>query len=117
MKVIRYVCALAKAYIPFALRVVKFEATRPWIVARFYVAWAEYQRGKVYKERLFNFGLRQAIFSFVEDKWARNYCFKIATRKDPLLKWRVLFAPFSIERPTLLMLAAENGYLKDKASH
>ncbi len=85
---------------------------RPWIVARFYASWDEYQKGPVYKERLFSYGMLQAIMSFVEDKWTRDYCLKLRLKKEPGLKWRLLLAPCTIEAPSILVIAAENGLFR-----
>ncbi len=85
---------------------------KPWTIARFYAAWEEYQKGPVYRERLFDFGMLQAIMSFVEDKWTRDYCLKLRIKKEPDLKWRLLFTPFAIEMPSTLAIAAENGLFR-----
>jgi hypothetical protein len=85
---------------------------KPWIIARFYAAWEEYQKGPVYKERLYDFGLAQAITSFIEDKWTRDYCLKTRLEKEPGLKWRLLLTPSAIEAPSLLVIAAENGLFR-----
>jgi hypothetical protein len=102
---------MLKAYVVFAVKVIWIKATKSWRIAKFYASWVEYQKGIVYRERLFNFGLRQAINSFIEDKWAQEYCLKLRLQKEPSLRWRLLFVPFTIEKPSILQLAAENGYL------
>lgn len=84
--------------------------TRPWILAKFDVAWVEYQRGPVYRERLANFGLGRAIYGFFNSKWERKYCLKLRFQKEPRLRWKILFTPFSIPIPEDLVIASWEGY-------
>ncbi|MCL5733150.1 MAG: hypothetical protein M1334_00600 [Patescibacteria group bacterium] len=88
---------------------------RPWTLARFYAAWEEYQKGPVYRERAFEFGMHHAIMAFIEDKWTRDYCLKIRLNKEPNLKWRLIFTPFAIEAPSILVIAAESGLFRSKS--
>ncbi|MCL5733099.1 MAG: hypothetical protein M1334_00330 [Patescibacteria group bacterium] len=110
MKRIKYYYLLAKYHTLFAVKVIWIKITKPWIIARFYASWVEYQKGVVYRERLTDLGPHQAIFSFIEDKWTQNYCLKLRLQKEPGLKWRILFAPFTIEKPYILDIARESGF-------
>ena len=94
----------------WALAYTSVQATRPWVLARFNAAWVEYQRGPIYRERLVNLGLGQAIYGFFNSKWERNYCLKLRFRKESWLRLKILFMPFGIPIPEELVAASREGY-------
>lgn len=106
---INYCCRLTSWYIASATTHIRVWLTKPWWLARFNVAWIEYQRGPVYRERLVNFGLTQAIDWFFKSKFEQKYCLKIRLVKEPRLRWRILFLPFTINIPKDLIIAAKQG--------
>ena len=41
----------------------------PWWMARFYASWVEYRSTYVYRDRLIQLGMAQAIYGFINSKW------------------------------------------------
>jgi hypothetical protein len=106
----RYLCLWGRYYAATAVAWLWVRLTRPWVLARFDAAWVEYQRGDVYRERLVNFGLGQAIYGFFNSKWERQYCLKLRMEKEPWLRFKIFFMPFSVPIPEELVAASREGY-------
>lgn len=85
----------------------------PWIKARFFAAWQEYQRGPVYRERLTILGFFAAYDMF--SRWEQRYCLKLRRQKEPRLNWKIFFSPFSFTIPEDLQIAAYQGYFDQDA--
>ncbi len=67
----------------------------------------------MYRERLMIFGFSRAYEGFT--KWERQYCLKLRLQKEPRLRWKILFAPYSIIVPDDLQIAARQGYFDSDA--
>lgn len=106
----RYFCLLGAWHAQVAPARLWVYLTRPWVLARFDASWVEYQSGPVYRERLVNFGLGQAIYGFFNSAWERKYCLLLRYRKEPWLRFQIFFTPFSIPIPEELVAAAREGY-------
>ena len=89
---------------------VLFGLALPWNIARFYVAWEEYQGGEVYRERLVNMGFGMAFEYFFNNKWEWNYHFQKRLARSPGLKFRIYFVPWSVRMPSTLEIASRQGY-------
>jgi|SRR3989344_9558179 len=87
------------------------QITGPWIMAKFYAAWEYYQHDEVYRQRLTLLGFKFAYESFVKNRISRDYCLKKRIEKEPALKWKILFLPWSIPRPPIFDTAALCGVL------
>lgn len=101
------VCVFLKIY--EALIVCYVRLRSPWLKAKFYTAWEYYQHDDVYRERLMNFGFRDAVKWFLDNKTSINYCFKKELERHPELKWRIMFLPWTIERPDIFDIAVSSG--------
>lgn len=119
MRLIRYLFGYANYYYRWAIWYimtafahVRVWISKPWWLARFNIAWAEYQSGPVYRERLANLGLAYAIDIFIKSMWERKYCFKLRCRKEQWLRWKLICMPFSFDIPEDLIIASRQGYFK-----
>lgn len=54
-------------------------------------------------------GFVKTVQIFMDDKFSRNYCLEQRLIKDPWLKWRIIFLPWTIERPDIFDIAANSG--------
>lgn len=81
---------------------------RPWIVAKFFAAWEEYQKNGHYRARL-AVGFSYALDTFFQNKGEQEYMLKIRLKREPWLKWRIIFFPWSIPTPAVLETAARSG--------
>ena len=97
-------------YLAMAITYIKIFIFKPWWMACFYAAWSEYSSTPVYRERLVCFGMAQAIYGFIKSKFEQKYCLKLRLQKEPLLYWKILFLPFSIDIPKDLIIASREGY-------
>ncbi|PIR70212.1 MAG: hypothetical protein COU46_02610 [Candidatus Niyogibacteria bacterium CG10_big_fil_rev_8_21_14_0_10_42_19] len=82
----------------------------PWTLAKFKVAWEEYQQDQVYRHRIRALGLGYAIDAFVKDGTSREYLYSRRVNKDPLTRLQVIFIPWSIPLPAILQTVANQGY-------
>lgn len=82
----------------------------PWIIARFYSAWEEYQKSVVYRERLFNLGFEYAFEFFFKNRWEWDYHLKNRLVKEPELAVRIRWMPWTIEVPALLETTSASGF-------
>lgn len=78
----------------------------PRLAAELYAAWEEYQRDEMYRIRVTVLGFRYAAESFAYDPAMKMIFLNRRFKKDPWLKWRILFCPRSIPRPDILDTAA-----------
>ncbi len=81
----------------------------PWLEAGFYSSWKEYQRSEVYHERLTGAGFQYALNAFLRDRGEQKYYLKVKKTKEPLLRLRIWFAPFTISVPDMLEIASQSG--------
>lgn len=101
----RLFCALYTFY---------WRATGSWQMAKFFVAWREYQRGDTYRTRLTLLGFRYAFETFLKyGEW--KYYLKLSLDRHKFLWWQLVFCPWSIERPVILETAARSNIFKDSA--
>ncbi|GEM_PF-3741102 len=84
----------------------------PWWLARFNASWVEYQRGPVYRQRLVSLGFGPATRLFINSQLERRYCLKLRFQKEPWLRWKILFMPFSFPVPDELIIAYQEGCLE-----
>lgn len=84
----------------------------PWLEARFFTAWEEYQKGTVYRERLTQVGFQFAFNTFFYDGWEQKYHLKNSLAKNPGLKWKIRLLPFTVPMPDMLEIAANSGFFK-----
>lgn len=82
------------------------EVRMPWLKAKLFIAWDEYHQRGHYRERVSIFGAMEAYRMF-KDHSERNFYFKRAVERDPALKQKWLFHPFTFEAPDLLTTLAE----------
>src|SRR3989338_4686309 len=83
--------------------------TGPWRRAKFYTAWNFYQQDDVYRERLRALGFKFAVSAFLDSKANQKYCLKMELLRHPELKWRIIFLPWTIQRPDIFDIATNSG--------
>ncbi len=81
----------------------------PWLEARFYSSWEEYQQSQVYRERMTGLGFQYTFKIFLEDKGEQKYYLRMRETRKPMLKFQRLFTPFTIPIPDILEIAGQSG--------
>lgn len=81
---------------------------RPWILARFYASWDEYQKNGHYRARL-AVGFSYAFDMFFQNKAEQDYMLKRRLEREPRLRWRIVLFPWSVSMPVVLETAASSG--------
>lgn len=86
-----------------------------WLYARFYAAWIEYQQDDHYRIRITIFGFRYAFNMFLDSQFEQQYLLERRFQKEPLLRLRYYFIPWTIEMPAVLETATCEGFFKNEA--
>lgn len=86
---------------------------RHWVISKFYASWIQYQKSEAYKKRLVILGFEFAFETFLNSKWERDFYWIRRVAEEPMLRWQLTLAPWSIPVPDLLDTAARSGFFKN----
>jgi hypothetical protein len=95
-------------YILYRIILIQAHLMKPWVKARFFIAWDEYRQFGHYRERL-QIDFRFAFEQFLESNFEQRYLLKRRFEREPHIWWSCHFAPWTIEMPALLETAAAEG--------
>lgn len=80
----------------------------PWFLAKVYIGFQEYHEHGHYKERVGIVGSFNSIEMFLNfSEW--DFYYRRAVKRDPSLRWKRFFNPWSFEMPPLLETAGQAG--------